>query len=192
MTEFEPRFLVSNNQILREMPAEVNFEIGIPENLMFKYLKKYALLEYYKVPPYEEITRVLNNYYKMREKNIIIKTIRSELTEIVQNTLGYKASALEYEAQESNSCLWKYDLGFSISEQVFLIVPTSDYCYGATGIFFSTTLINKIIKNQIETKMKLKVYIIASEHWNRSSMMQKENIAQLVEENLISHKHNIY
>ena len=84
--------------------------------------------------------------------------------------------------------LWKYDVGFNMSKQVYIIHSNSDFCYMPDGSIIGVTLVNKFIKTQLQEKLNLKVAHIVADVWNKYSSDQKEKLAQLVGDNLISNK----
>lgn len=183
-TEFEPRSIVSNNQARKEVDAEVTVDINIPENEVIKQLKKYSMMLHYNISPNDEVQRTVRYYYNTKEKNLVIKKVKNELLEIIKNDLGYKVYSMDKNLQENQSLLWKYDVGFSMSKQVYLILSNSEFCYMSDGTVLAVSLMNKVIKTQIQENLNLNVVIVIADAWNKYDLDQKVRIAQLVGQNL--------
>ena len=184
-TELEPRSIVSNNQERKEVNAEVTVDIKIPEVEVVKKLKKYSMFLHYGIIPSDEVKRVVKYFYQGKEKNLIIKSVKSELLEIIKNDLGYKAYSKDATSHESQNVLWNYDVGFTMSKQVYIILSNSELCHMSDGSVLAISLINKVIKTQIQEKLNLNVAIILTDAWNKYDLDQKVSIAQLVGQNLI-------
>lgn len=187
-TEFEPRYLVSNDIEMRKVAPELNPEIDLPADEIMRYLKMYALLVFYKMKPTINCIQALKMYYKHRGKKLVIQKVKDELIKFISEDFKKNNYGVElHENIGSDLVLWKSDLNFDVSNIGYLIVTDEDYCYDSNGKVIGISLINKVIKTQLEENNNIKVLPIVVDSWKNYEESQKLDLIKLVGENLKAH-----